>query len=224
MPIQVQVSALKLQPRTSAPDFASLGLLATRDDERGVRRDCTAVFVCTTFARFFLAVSDCNCSIAGLQEQWTGPETPESRKQLLHTFEESFNALLEVYQALASSGRLEEVVFSDAELQQLCNAFTSMNTILDTTPATPLFGEDTIERLGEVLHCCGQQALSAMHDHLSTLHDAVRPLKSVPSSRHLPSLPYSNLEVATAILKLPTKWQIATVHGNKTCHFGCKDV
>lgn len=80
-----------------------------------------------------------------------------------------------MYQALASSGRLEDVVFSDTELQQLCTAFTSLNAVLDTTPATPLFAEETVERLGEVLHCCGQQALSAMHDHLSTLHDDVRP-------------------------------------------------
>lgn len=34
--VHLQVSALKLQPRTSAPDFAQLGLLATRDDERGM--------------------------------------------------------------------------------------------------------------------------------------------------------------------------------------------
>ena len=96
---------------------------------------------------------------------------------MLQTFENTFDTLLEVYQALASSGRLEDVVFSDAELQQLCTAFASMNVVLDTTPATPLFGEETVERLGEVLHCCGQQALSAMHDHLSTLHDDVRPLQ-----------------------------------------------
>ena len=96
---------------------------------------------------------------------------------MLQTFEKTFDTLLNVYQALASSGRLEDVVFSDPELQQLCSAFSSMNAVLDTTPATPLFGEETVERLGEVLHCCGQQALSAMHDHLSTLHDDVRPLQ-----------------------------------------------
>ena len=110
-------------------------------------------------------------------DQCKGPETQKSRQDLLHTFEGTFDTLLKVYQALSASNRLEDVVFSDLELQQLCSAFSSMNAVLDTTPATPLFGEETVERLGEVLHCCGQQALSAMHDHLSTLHDDVRPLQ-----------------------------------------------
>lgn len=110
--------------------------------------------------------------IAGIKIQ-RKRETPQSKDQLLNTFEETFQTLLAVYQALASSGRLEDVVFSDVELQQLCTAFMSLNTGLDATPASPLFAEDIVDRLGEVLHCCGQQAMSAMHDHLSTLHDDV---------------------------------------------------
>ena len=44
----MQVSALKLQPRTSVPDFADLGLLATRDDERGVH---SSLRRCPSFVR-----------------------------------------------------------------------------------------------------------------------------------------------------------------------------